>query len=309
MLLEGPGRLTEVEGESNAFEEIRQLAEDHGAKPGETFNITLDLQEYLDEIIVQHNLTDFGQLELSDTDKEKWATILDDSGALEVNARIWTSRDWENNFYASVRVDLPSTEDALNQLEDEHRRYVIETYGTENPTREQVNRRADEQLAKSKNPEISRAARERLGQTESLPTLPATQAEPASEPTATTPEWSDLLSSDGTPSANLFQRGYARGTAGKAMGNIKAPRIDYATVGQCKRIVSAFGGDVSEIDKRGTLSLRLLWWALVFLLAIVALAGIVTPPAGWVISALVAWPFIHHYATRRKLEPPFAPDH
>lgn len=308
MLLEGTGKCTtEVEGESFAFDEIRELAESMNAGPGEAFIITLDLRESLGEITVEHDSIEFGSLEITDAEKAAWGTILEDSGDLEVTARIWTSRDWEDDFYASVRVDLPSIEDAEAQIAEDHRRYLTETYGTENPTPAQVNRRADEQLALSKNPETARKARERLAQMGDPHQVPAAQRD--SVPAATMLDWSALLVPDETPRANFFQRGYTRGTAGKAMGDVKAPRIDYATVGQCKAIVSACGGDIAEVDNRGSALLKTLWWVLVFLLGIVALVGLVTPPAGWVVTALVAWPFVHHYTTRRKLDPPFGPQH
>lgn len=119
------------------------------------------------------------------------------------------------------------------------------------------------------------------------------------------PDWATLLSPDGTPQANLFQRGYWRGLAGHNFPGNRAPRIDYATVGQVEKLVAHYGGDVSEVKKRGGILLKGLWWILLFLLAIVALVGLITAPGGLIVTALVIFPFAHHYITRRKLESPF----
>lgn len=297
MLLEGTGQcITEVEGESFAFDEIRELAEGVNAGPGEEFTIALDLRESLGEITVEHEFTEFGSLEISDAEKAAWGTIIEDSGYLEVTARIWTCRDWEAKFYASVRVDLPSIENAERQIRDD---LNLRTYGTTTPTEEQ--RRQFIYKGKTVWGETQKSDPSRPDQPELAPS-PGIVDTPALD-------WSALLVPDGTARANFFQRGYARGMAGKAMGDVRAPRIDYATVGQCKSIVFACGGDVAEVDNRGSALLKALWWVLAFLLGVVALVGLVTPPAGWLVTALVAWPFTHHYVTRRKLEPPFGPQH
>ena len=298
MLLEGPQTYsTEVEGESYAFDEIRELAEAHGAAPGKAFITELDLSESLGEIIVEHMYVEFGQLEIDEDAKQVWAELIENSLPLTVRARIWTSRDWEDDFYASVKVDLPTVEDAEAQADAALKAHLVETYGTEDPTVEQLQRRHEE---------VEREADEALA--EAARTAANPYGAPAATPPApASPPWFELLAPDGTPRATIHQRGYARGVAGKAMGNAKAPRIDYATVGQCKRIVGYFGGDVGEVDKRGGALLKTLWWVLLGLLGIVALIGVVTPPVGWILTGLIVWPFAQHYITRRKLQPPFGP--
>ncbi|QDF20210.1 hypothetical protein SEA_BRAN_29 [Corynebacterium phage Bran] len=302
MLLEGPKAFqTEVEGESYAFDEIRGLAETRDATPGKAFYVDLDLRDALGQLAVEHEGTEFGIAEIDDDLHEAWVELIEQSITdLEVAARVWTSADWGEDFYASVKIDLPDLDNAKVQIAESNRQDLIGRYGTETPTLEQVTRAADEQLAQSKNPEIARAARDRLAN-------PYRQPLPKPAVSSPAPDWTALLAPDGTPQATIHQRGYARGVAGKAMGNTKAPRIDYATVGQCKRIVGYFGGDVGEVDKRGGALLKTLWWVLLGLLGIVALIGVVTPPVGWILTGLIVWPFAQHYITRRKLQPPFGP--
>ena len=307
MLLEGTGKCSiEVEGESFAFDEIRELAEQEGAKPGKAFTVQLDLRTSFDEVTVEHNFTEFGELKLSQSTKASWARLIQDSPGMEVTARIWTSQNWEENFYASVRVDLPEVGEASRQINDfDWDQQSIDKYGTTDPTEEQIRRAVAEKLSKSSDPSLARVAQERLTQAVN-PYRSASAPQPVEIHSASR-DWSILLMPDSTPRANLFQRGYARAAYGRAMGDAKAPRIDYATVGQCKHIAHVYGADVQEIDKRGGTLLKLLWWVLLFMLGIVALIGVFTPPVGWLVTGLVAWPFVHHYVTRRKLEPPFGP--
>lgn len=119
------------------------------------------------------------------------------------------------------------------------------------------------------------------------------------------PNWESLLAPDGTLRANLFQRGYVRGTIGKHFPSNRAPRIDYATVGQCEKILDHFGEPTDQIKKRSSIILKGLWWILLALLAIVALIGLVTAPVGLIFTALVVGPFVYHYVTRARLEAPF----
>lgn len=309
MLLNGTGTCdTEVHGESFAFDEIRKLAESQNAAPGDEFTVTLDLRQSGATVVVEHELTEFGELELDDEERAAWCEFLEEHSDVQVLARIWTCRNWEERFYASVRVDLPSIDDAAGQSSADLDRYMLEKYGTTTPSLEQVQRHSDEMLAQSDNPEIAHRARQNLSAANN-PYRTVPPAPQAVNPTTASPDWSILLMPDNTPRANLFQRGYARAAYGRAMGDVKAPRIDYATVGQCKHIAAAYGGDVQEIDKRGGVLLKLLWWVLLFMLGVVALIGVFTPPVGWLVTGLVAWPFVHHYVTRRKLEPPFGPQH
>lgn len=115
--------------------------------------------------------------------------------------------------------------------------------------------------------------------------------------------WETILVPDGTPRANLWQRGFTRAVISKANGNIKAPRIDYATVGQCKKLVQLHNQDPKEIDERGPL-LMALWWILVAFLAIISLIAVISGAV--LMPVIFAAPVIHHYWTRRKLKPPFA---
>ncbi|KXB52762.1 hypothetical protein [Corynebacterium sp. DNF00584] len=129
--------------------------------------------------------------------------------------------------------------------------------------------------------------------------VPLTSTPAAAESDAV---WESLLTPDGTKRANLWQRGYARAVVGKSTGKT-GPRIDYATVGQCKDIVAHFGGDVAEVDKRGSALLKFMWWLLVGMLVLVGLIFLV---AGlWQVPALIAAPFVHHYWSRSRLKPPF----
>ncbi|RSZ61510.1 hypothetical protein EAH68_12655 [Corynebacterium hylobatis] len=118
-------------------------------------------------------------------------------------------------------------------------------------------------------------------------------------------DWGELLAPDGARRANLFQRGVVRARVRTASADNSAPRIDYATVGQCERIMQAHGGDPARVREFSGPLLMGLWWVLLVLLAIVALIGLVTAPVGLIFTALAVGPFVYHYITRARLQPPF----
>jgi hypothetical protein len=321
----------EVDHESRYFDTLRELAESNYADPGEEFTTTATLIPVTDyygdakTIAVQVDFMTVGTLPVEDVD-EWWRLAVAANHAsddLEVDARIWTCRDWETKFYASVRIALPGISEGEDQADDAFDESDFAAVaGFKNPLEEywdpkwrkahgmtdeeykaradEAHRRAEEYLAERDQPQPTPSV---------VVTNPYASPAPASWPFASTVgvDWVRLLTPDASGRANLFQRGYARGVAGKALGNIKAPRIDYATVQQCRNIVATFGGDVAEIDKRGSSLLKALWWVLLIVLGIWALIGIVTAPVGLILTALVVWPFAYHYWTRRKLVDPFGP--
>lgn len=319
----------EVDHESRYFDTIRELAEGNFSDPGEEFTADATLIPVTDyygdarAIAVQVDFSTVGTL--PDEDVDGWwqlAVAAHDAGdELEVEARLWTCSDWEKDFYASVRLALPNVEDGLGQVGDDITATNLAAVdGFTNPLEEywdpkwrkahgmtdaEYKARADEVHRKAK------AYRTEQGQehatTSFVPANPYTSPVKRPEAAPAQVDWTHLLTPDPSPRASLFQRGYARGVAGKAMGNVRAPRIDYATVQQCRNIVSSFGGDVTEIDKRGSSLLKALWWVLLIVLSIWALIGLATAPVGLVLTALIVWPFAHHYWTRRKLTAPFGP--
>lgn len=317
----------EVDHESRYFDTIRELAEDNFAAPGDEFTVDATLMPVTDyygdarAIAIQVDFSTVGTL--PDEDVDAWwrlAVAAHDAGdELEVEARLWTCPDWEKKFYASVRLALPTAEDGMGQVGDDITATNLAAVdGFTNPLEEywdpkwrkahgmtdaEYKDRADEVHRKAE------AYRTEQGQehatTSSAPANPYTSPVKRPEVAPVQADWTHLLTPDASPRANLFQRGYARGVAGKALGNVRAPRIDYATVQQCRNIVSTFSGDVTEIDKRGSSLLKALWWVLLILLGIWALIGLATAPVGLVLTALIVWPFAHHYWTRRKLTAPF----
>lgn len=317
----------EVDHESRYFDTIRELAEDNFATPGDEFTVDATLMPVTDyygdarAIAVQVDYSTVGTL--PDEDVDDWwrlAVAAHDAGdELEVEARLWTCTDWEKKFYASVRLALPDATDGEDQADGvfDDDDYAAVT-GFTNPLEEywdpkwrkahgmtdvEYEARADEA---HRNAEAYLAERNQ-GQESPSPAPTNPYALPAKRPEVAPiqVDWANLLTPDASPRANLFQRSYARGVAGKALGNVRAPRIDYATVQQCRNIVSTFGGDVTEVDKRGSSLLKALWWVLLILLGIWALIGLATAPVGLVLTALIVWPFAHHYWTRRKLTAPF----
>ena len=319
----------EVDHESRYFDTIRELAEGNFSDPGDEFTADATLlpvtDYYGDEraIAVQVDFSTVGTL--PDEDVDAWwqlAVAAHDAGDdLEVEARLWTCSDWEKKFYASVRLALPTAQEGLSQVGDDiTATNLAAVAGFTNPLEEywdpkwrKAHGMTDDEYKVRADAALQRADAYLAERKEEQDTIPPGPANPYVTPvkrpeaTAVQVDWTHLLTPDPSPRASLFQRGYARGVAGKAMGNVRAPRIDYATVQQCRNIVSAFDGDVTEIDKRGSSLLKALWWVLLIVLGIWALIGLATAPVGLVLTALIAWPFAHHYWTRRKLTAPFGP--
>lgn len=319
----------EVDRESRYFDNLRSLAEDQYAEPGEEFHLDLELipatDYYGDEraVLVREGVSTLGILPSEDLD-EWWpllCAMADAKEDIEVRARVWTSHDWENNFYASVRLNMPSIDNALGALEDDFVELTPENLEAYKSFTNVVVEYWDEGWKKAHGMSDEEAeqlhleTRQRLIDSGTLApdgsvpghssSLAATPAAKASTALPSSSEWARLLTPDGTPRANLFQRGYVRGTIGKHFPNNRAPRIDYATVGQCEKILARFGEPADEVKKRGSVILKGLWWILLALLAIVALIGLATAPIGLIFTALIVGPFVYHYATRARLQPPF----
>lgn len=115
----------EVDRESFFFPNLRELAEDNLAGPGEEFELELELLPVTDyygmerAIIVRESINTLGWL--PEDDMDYWwqlaCAVHDAGGTIEVPGRVWTSRDWENDFYASVRLDMPTMAEAETELE------------------------------------------------------------------------------------------------------------------------------------------------------------------------------------------------
>lgn len=293
MLLEGPQTYqTDVEGESHAFDEIRELAEAHGAAPGKSFITELDLRESLGEIVVEHMYVEFGQLEIDEDAKHAWAELIENSLPITVRARIWTSPDWEDDFYASVKVDLLTVEEAAAQADAALKAHMVETYGTDEPTVEQllhrheeVEREPDEALAEASRPAVN----------------PYGAAAPTPAPAS--PPWFELLAPDGTPRATPWQRGYVRGKIGKHFPENRAPRMDFITVGQAHRVAQFFGVDPAPLTQSGRGSMALFVVALVLLnLAMVPLVFVGVGVVFFVVELVF---FVWYFRSRARLQPPF----
>ena len=117
----------EVERESRYFDNIRELAEDNLAEPGEEFELDLELIPATDyygnarSVLVREGVNTVGVL--PDEDVDKWWELLcalhDAKESAEIPGRIWTSRDWDTHFYASVRLDMPTIGEAEEAIKDD----------------------------------------------------------------------------------------------------------------------------------------------------------------------------------------------
>ena len=118
------------------------------------------------------------------------------------------------------------------------------------------------------------------------------------------PPWEMLLSPDDSERATPFQRGYVRGKIGQQFPGNKAPRIDYATVDQCSKILNYFGESSAPLTQQDRGS-KALWWTLMVIVffAVALLANI--PVVGPIIALVWLGFIIHHFITRRDLKPPF----
>lgn len=115
----------EVDRESVFFHNLRELAEDNLAGPGEEIKLDLELLPVTDyynmdrAIIVRDSINTLGWL--PEEDMDSWwplaCAVHDAGGTIEVPGRVWTCRDWEKDFYASVRLEMPTMAEAEAALE------------------------------------------------------------------------------------------------------------------------------------------------------------------------------------------------
>lgn len=117
----------EVERESFYFDNIRELAESNLADPGEEFELDLQILPVTDyygmerAIIVRDGVSTLGWI--PNEDRDYWwplACALHDAGEqIEVPGRVWTCPDWEGDFYASVRLAMPTMAEAETEIEND----------------------------------------------------------------------------------------------------------------------------------------------------------------------------------------------
>ena len=287
--------------------------------PGEEGFLELELEPATDyfgyerAIVVRETGQGLGILPEELTD-EWWPFVCAMADAKEiiyVDGRLWTSEDWGERFYASIRVNLPPLQEAIQAAEDDfveltednwqaHETAKWERIDYTNPTWRERHGMTDEGYR-----EQVEATEQRLKEM-GYDFGPSTTAVRPSA-SAVTPggaDWHALMLPDDTPRATAWQRGYARGIAGQKLPGNRAPRMDYATVGQIKRVVSHFGGDLAEVDRRGGKALTIMTRILLILLILVALVALGS--GAWPVTALIAAPFVYHYATRTRLKPPFS---
>lgn len=117
----------DVEREGRYFGNLRELAENNYADPGEEFFIDLTLEPatgyYGAEraVLVRESINTFGVLPAGAVD-EWWPLLcaLHDVGEdAVVPGRVWTSTDWESDFYASVKLAMPTVEEACEEVDDD----------------------------------------------------------------------------------------------------------------------------------------------------------------------------------------------
>ena len=319
-----PSHAQETDHESWHFQRIERLQENADVDRGEEFFMELQLlpaTNYfgLEKAIAVVDVIHPVSVLPAELTKDLWPLVTylyEKNEELEVSGRLWTSPEYRE-FYASVRIDLPP----IDEIQDTVRYELVLEDDFEFPDNPYfVNNIVDytseewrkahgmtDEEAQAHVDATARRVREfRSESSAGDKTYPLEVQKPdTSQDVISKLDWVNLLTPDGTPRANLFQRGYVRATVREHSSSGKAPRIDYATVGQCKRILEEFGEPTSEVDKRNGLVLKGLWWILLILLAIVGLIGLFTPPVGWVFLAIVLSPFFYHYWTRLGLKPPF----
>lgn len=117
----------EVDFESRYFDNLRHLAERELAGPGAEFTVEVKLipaTGYFHRdrsILIREEANTLGELPESQVDTW-WPLVcaLADAGeTLSIAARVWTSSDWDDRFYASVWIALPTLGQALQTLEND----------------------------------------------------------------------------------------------------------------------------------------------------------------------------------------------
>lgn len=331
----------EVDREGRYFSNIRILAEDNFADPGEEFITEVSLipaTDYYGEsraVLVREGVSTLGILP-QDALEEWWPMLcaLHDAGEKAVvNARIWTSQDWEERFYASVRLAMPTHNEAQEAIEEDFIEITpanleawktfsnfeaeywdknwVQAHGwTQEQVQEQVDltQRQIDEYQQKRQAEAPQPASVNPAKKEKDPKKPKREAAPKA---VTVPverpkvNWNELLSPDGTTRATPWQRGYVRAKVSKLYpGSESMPRIDYATIGQCEAILRHFNEDPAPLRQSGRGSMAL-WWVLMVTLGIFFVIMAFVPPLGTMI--FLAWSGIiaHHFITRAKLKPPF----
>ncbi len=215
----------DVEREGRYFDNLRELAEENYASPNEEFEVDVELvpltDYYGDEraIVVREGINTLGILSDSDVD-EWWPLLCALHNAGEdalVPARIWTSKDWETRFYASVRLDMPTVEEAKEELAsdgieltEENRvawedfdNYLVEYWdpnwvAAHGMSKEDVEARAAETAARVDQIMAERSKPAQTAQTSEVGPSPAVELT-STEP-AKTPRQSSRLSSGSNPS-------------------------------------------------------------------------------------------------------------
>lgn len=328
-----PSHTTETDHESWHYERIEYLRDTDYHERGEDFITDLELIPVTNYFGLNRAIA-IGEHEspvsiLSSEDMEDyWALVTylhAQNETLEVSARVWTSPE-HREFYASVRIDLPTIEEAEEKvryeldLDDDFNfkavpdfQNVIEDYTSD---RWRAAHGMSDAEYQQRVEETARKVAEIRGTkpwTDSLheaglspfatPNL-AQSTPPLPQPVGQHIDWITLLRPDGTPRATPFQRGFTRGSIGKHFENNRAPRIDYATVGQCRAILRAFGEPDEKLSKEGRGSWAMWWSLMVILFILVSILSFIPgiggafPLAGLIVLG-------HHFWTRRKLQPPF----
>lgn len=292
MKITGPGTFSQdLDGESWAFDEIRQLAEEGGHAPGTSFTTTVRLTEFVGTVEAEHDLGKFGEIPAAEVAPwiEAMSYIEDIFGeTIEVDARVWTCRDWED-FYASVRLDLPSPNEVIAQA--------------------RAKAGIDPDIEKS----LALDRAEAIAQLDAIEARRDAAPEPAPNPYGAPPSalppapmappWFELLAPDGTPRATPFQRGYVRGSIGKHFPAARAPRMDYLTVGQAHRVCEHFDVDPAPLTQSGRGSMGL--FITVLVLFNVAALLLTVAGIGFIFLVAEAAFFIWYFRARGKLQPPF----
>ncbi len=118
----------EVDHEGRYFDNLKDLAENELADPGEEFTVEVELVPaagyfHTDRtILIREGVSTLGTLphEATETWWQLACAMYDANEVLEANAQIWTSPDWDERFYASVRLSLPTRVEALQEIEDDY---------------------------------------------------------------------------------------------------------------------------------------------------------------------------------------------